>query len=77
MSTHNILISVYKKISLNYPKSGAKGFCSKGLQNEFETAVLNKPSVFEPLKFYCISLFEKCCCLNVITSIKVTNMNGH
>ena len=22
--------------------------------NEFETAVVNEPSVFEPLKFYCI-----------------------
>ena len=29
---------------------------SKGLKNEFETAVVNEPSVFEPLKFYCISL---------------------
>ena len=25
----------------------------KGLKNEFETAVVNEPSVFEPLKFYC------------------------
>ena len=30
------------------------GFCSKGLKNEFETAVVNEPLVFEPLKFYCI-----------------------
>ena len=56
MSTHNIPISVYKKISLNYPKSGAKGFCSKG--NEFETAVVNEPSVFEPLTFNCINTFD-------------------
>ena len=27
---------------------------SKGIKNEFETAVVNEPSVFEPLKFYCI-----------------------
>ena len=27
---------------------------SKGLKNEFERAVVNEPSVFEPLKFYCI-----------------------
>ena len=32
---------------------------SKGLKNEFETAVVNEPSVFEPLKFYCISCFQK------------------
>ena len=30
-------------------------FFSKGLKNEFETAVVNEPSVFEPLKFYCIN----------------------
>ena len=30
------------------------GIFSKGLKNEFETAVVNEPSVFEPLKFYCI-----------------------
>ena len=30
------------------------GFFPKGLRNEFETAVVNEPSVFEPLKFYCI-----------------------
>ena len=34
--------------------SAAMGFFPKGLQNEFETAVVNEPSVFEPLKFYCI-----------------------
>ena len=27
---------------------------STRLKNKFETAVVNKPSVFEPLKFYCI-----------------------
>ena len=26
--------------------------CSKGPKNEFEPAVVNEPSVFEPLKFY-------------------------
>ena len=29
------------------------GFFSKGLKNEFEKAMVNEPSVFEPLKFYC------------------------
>ena len=28
-------------------------FFFKGLTNEFEIAVENEPSVFEPLKFYC------------------------
>ena len=53
MKTHNIpfLIESSKK-SLNYPKSAAMGFCSKGLKREFETVVVNRPSAFEPLKLY-------------------------
>ena len=48
-------ISQYKKE--NNPKSSQVcnyEICSKGLKNEFEPAVVNEPSVFEPLKFYCI-----------------------
>ena len=53
---HNIPFSVLKKrIKLNYPKSVAMGLFSYRLKNKFETAVVNEPSVFEPLKFYCIS----------------------
>ena len=29
------------------------GIFSKGIKNKFETAMVNEPSVFEPLKFYC------------------------
>ena len=53
MSTNfNIKKEIYPKLSL---------ICSyqiffKGLKNEFETAVVNEPSVFEPLKFYCINV---------------------
>ena len=43
-----------KKNTLNCPKFAAMGFFSTGLKNEFETAVVDKPSVFEPLKLYCI-----------------------
>ena len=32
------------------------GICSKGLKQKFETAVVNEPSVFEPLKFYSINI---------------------
>ena len=35
------------------------GYFSKVLKNAFETAVVNEPSVFEPLKFYCIMLTVK------------------
>ena len=73
MSAHNIPISVLKKkIKLNYPKSAAMGLFSYGLKNVFETAVVNETSVFEPLKFYCIPLFEKFavkCLLPVLKSL--------
>ena len=52
--TQYTIFNMNKKNTLNYPKSAALGFFSKGLNNEFETAVVNEPSVFEPLKFYCI-----------------------
>ena len=55
--TQYTIFNVGNKITLNYLKSAAMGFCSTGLKNEFETAVVNEPSVFEPLKFYCIKGF--------------------
>ena len=35
------IFNIKKKITQNYPKSAGIGFCSKGLKNEFETAVVN------------------------------------
>ena len=32
------------------------GFFAKGLDNEFETALVNEPLMFEPLKVYCNSI---------------------
>ena len=46
-------ISITKEITLNYHKFAWDEFFL-GTQNEFETAVVNEPSVFKPLKFYCI-----------------------
>ena len=51
--TQYTIFNIKKIIILNYPKSAAMGFFSKGLKNGFETAMVNEPSVFEPLKFYC------------------------
>ena len=59
MSTHNIPFLNIKKE--NHPTSSQicnYGICSKGLKKEYETAVVNRPSVFEPLKFYCIYRFD-------------------
>ena len=52
--TQYTIFNMNKKNTLNYPKSAAMGFFSKGLKNEFETDVVNEPSVFEPFKFHCI-----------------------
>ena len=42
-------------------------FFSRGLKNEFEIAVVNEPSVFEPPKFYCVL----CCCPCLFVSLLV------
>ena len=53
MSTHNIpFLNIKKGNHLNYPKSAGMRLFSSGPYNEFESAVVNEPSVFEPLKFY-------------------------
>ena len=52
--TQYTIFNMNKKTTLNYPKSAAMGFFSKGLKNEFERTAVNEPSVFQPLKFYCI-----------------------
>ena len=42
--TQYTIFNIKKNITLNYPKSAALG-SSKGLKNEFETAVVNEQSV--------------------------------
>ena len=53
MSTHKKPVQ-YKKKENNTKLSQmySQGIFSYGLKNEFETAVVNETSVFEPLKFY-------------------------
>ena len=58
MYTQYTVFNIKTKITLNYPKSAAKGCFSKGLKNEFETSVVSESSVFEPLKFYCIRAWQ-------------------
>ena len=56
-----IRIAAWKKITLNYPKYN--GVCSYGIfslgTQERAVEMVNEPSVFEPLKFYYISLLYK------------------
>ena len=51
--TQYTIFNITKKVKLNYPKSAVMEFCSKGLKNKFETAVVSESSVFEPM-LYCI-----------------------
>ena len=53
MSTYNIPFSIQKVYHPKFFQICSCGIFSKGLKNEFETAVVSEPSVFEPLKFYC------------------------
>ena len=52
--TQYIIFNIKKKISLIFPKSATTEIFSKVLKIEFETARVNEPTGFEPLKFYCI-----------------------
>ena len=56
MSTHNIPFQCIKE---NHSKSSqicSYGIFAKGPKNEFETVLVNEPSVFEPMKFYCMRI---------------------
>ena len=54
MRTHNIPLSIYKRKSAEIiPNLQLLDFFQE-TQNKFKTAVVNEPSVFEPLQFYSI-----------------------
>ena len=53
MSTHNIPFSIYKRKPAKIIPNLQILDISKGLKNEFETAVVDTPSVVKPLKVYC------------------------
>ena len=71
-------ISQCKKES--HPKSSQicnYGSCSKGPKNEFETAVVNEPSVFEPLKFQCKLFLSSPHLIDLIHELLVSCVNPH
>ena len=57
--TQYTICNMKKKNTQIIPNLQLCGF-SKELKNEFETAGVNEPSVFEPLKFYCIKCIMSC-----------------
>ena len=54
MSTHNIPFQYKIENHPKLPKICSYGFFSTGFKSDFETAVVNEPSVFEPQKIYFI-----------------------
>ena len=55
--TQHTISNIKRKLTRNYPKYNNVCSCGTfcwGLKNEFEIAQVNEPSVFEPLKFYCM-----------------------
>ena len=59
--TQYTIFNIKKKFSLNYSASAAMGFFPRdSRKKEFETAVVNEPSVFEPLKFYYTCYVDLC-----------------
>ena len=59
MSAHNIPLSIrIRKTPYIIPNLQLCVFFFRGLKNEFETAVVNEPSVFEPPKVCCIYRFD-------------------
>ena len=60
------ILSIKKKFTLKYPKFDLQDFFSKGLKSEFEIAVVNEPSMFEPLQVYCLWLPAETVCVFVL-----------
>ena len=55
-NTQYTIFNIKRKKNLNYPKSAAMGFFL-GTQAPVLSSMVSEPSVFKPLKFYCISLY--------------------
>ena len=50
------IFNIEKENRPKLSKICSDGIFLKGLENEFETAIVNEPSLFEPLKFNCNTL---------------------
>ena len=62
-SNENTQFTIFNLKRENHPKLSkicSQVIFSKGLKNEFKAAVVNEPSVYEPLKFYCNRNIKQC-----------------
>ena len=55
-NTQYTIFNIKKKITLTHPKSAAMGFFSKGLKDEFETALVNENLLIPTLLIKSISV---------------------
>ena len=66
-STHLGDFNKYTQYTTRLSQICSNGTFSKRLKNRFKTAMVNEPSGFEPLKFYCICyirhVYDICNCL--------------
>ena len=65
--------SEYEKKNPKLSQICSYRICSEGPKNEFEPAMVNEPSVFEPFKFYCILKRHK----EMIKSNKPDSLSHH
>ena len=66
----------YKKFLRSVPRYLSLGYIrNKGFKKEFVTAIVNEPSVFEPLKFECIAELHKIG-LRISSTFVRVNSNG-
>ena len=70
--TQHTIFNIHTKITLNYIKSAAMGLCSRSPKNQFETAVVNESSVFEPLEFYCNVELKDARCMSFVSILVYT-----
>ena len=76
-SNENTQYTVYNINTKNHSKLSqvcSYEIFSKGLKNEFETAVVNESSVFEPLKFYCIWVRQQCLPVDIAVNLFISLM---
>ena len=69
MSTQNISFQYKKENHTKLSEICSYEIFSKGLKNEFETALVNEPLVFEPTNFYCTYSTAKISKINDISNI--------
>ena len=77
--TQYTIFNIKKKNHFKLSRICSYLIVSEGLKNEFESAVVNEPSVFEPSKFYCMKIAkidkERVWCLQTQDCRRIGDVN--